>query len=149
YVYIFSAAALLILLIACSNFINLATAKSVNRAKEIGLRKVIGARRSHVTLQFLGESFLMVFISSLLSLVFVQLLLPYFQSLTGESVAWSSLLSLKIFFLYAGIIIFVGLLAGIYPAFLMSSFSPVKVFKGRVRHGWEDILLRKGLVIFQ
>ncbi len=149
YVYIFSGAAILILLIACSNFINLSTAKSVNRAKEIGLRKVIGAKRLELVSQFLGESFLYVIISAILSAVLVIIGLPFFNSLAGSNLSLSLLLSPVLFFVYACVIILIGLLAGGYPAFLMSSFKPVKILKGNVKHGWKDIILRKGLVVFQ
>jgi putative ABC transport system permease protein len=149
YVYIFSAAAILILLIACSNFINLSTAKSINRGREIGLRKVIGARRSQLIAQFLGESFFFVIISAILSVTIVVFALPFFNSLTGESLSLSFLQSPVLFLVYAAIILVIGLLAGTYPAFLMSSFRPVHVLKGALKHGWKDIFLRKGLVIIQ
>ena len=149
YIYIFSAAAILILLIACSNFINLSTAKSINRAREIGLRKVIGAKRSQLITQFLGESFLFVIISTVLSVILVMITLPFFNSLTGETLSLSLLQSPVLVLVYAGIIILIGLLAGAYPAFLMSSFKPVHILKGNLKHGWKDIFLRKGLVVFQ
>lgn len=149
YVYIFSIAAILILLIACCNFINLSTAKSIGRAKEIGLRKVIGARRLQLTFQFLSESFLLVVVAALLSIGLLQLLLPWFNSFTSQSLRFLHWNNHPLLFLYGGIIVGVSLLAGIYPAFLMSSFSPVKVLKGNIKHGWEDIFLRKGLVVFQ
>lgn len=149
YIYIFSAAALLILLIAGINFINLSTAKSVTRAKEIGLRKVIGANRLQLLLQFLGESFLFAIIATVLAVFLIQLGLPYFNSFTGRSLSLFASHNYDILFLFAGIIFVTGLVAGIYPAFLMSSFSPVKVLKGPAKYEWRDVLLRKGLVVFQ
>jgi putative ABC transport system permease protein len=149
YVYIFSAAAILILLIACTNFVNLSTAKSINRGREIGLRKVIGARRSQLIAQFLGESFFFVIISAILSVVIVAFALPFFNALTGEALSLSLLQSPGLFFVYLGLVIVIGLLAGTYPAFLMSAFRPIQVLKGNLKHGFKDIFLRKGLVIIQ
>jgi putative ABC transport system permease protein len=149
YVYIFIATALLILLIACINFINLSTAKSVGRAKEIGLRKVIGARRSQLVLQFLGESFLFTIIASSISAVMVVILLPWFNSLTGQTLSLFNFINGKVLTVFGSGIIVLSLIAGIYPAILMSSFSPIKVLKGAAKYEWRDIFLRKGLVVFQ
>ena len=145
YVYIFSATALLILLIACCNFINLSTARSLNRSKEIGLRKVIGAKRSQLIFQFLGESVVFACIACVLSLVFVLLFIPLFNSFIGTSLS----LTWTVFGIYLAIIACIGFLAGLYPAMLMSSFSPIQSLKGKVNHGLGDILFRKGLVVFQ
>ncbi len=145
YIYIFSATAFLILLIACFNFINLSTARSLNRSKEIGLRKVIGAARFQLIGQFLGESFLFALIGSVLSLAFVLILLPLFKSFTGNPLT----INPSLIWVYLIIIFSIGLLSGFYPALLMSSFSPIKALKGAIKHGWQDIFFRKGLVIFQ
>ncbi len=145
YVYIFSATALLILLIACCNFINLSTAKSLNRSKEIGLRKVIGARRKQLILQFLGESVLFSVIASVVSLLLVLIFLPLFNTFIETNLGFTS----TIVWLYLAIIFSVGLLAGLYPALLMSSFSPIRSLKGKISHGIADIIFRKGLVVFQ
>ncbi len=145
YVYIFSGTALLILLIACSNFINLSTAKSLNRSKEIGLRKVIGAKRGQLIAQFLGESLILTVIASVISILLVLAALPGFNTFTQRQLSLNG----TVFFAYAMIICGVGLLAGLYPAIFMSSFSPVKALKGHIRHGWKDIFLRRGLVVFQ
>ena len=145
YVYIFSATAFLILLIACCNFINLSTAKSLNRSKEIGLRKVIGAKRSQLISQFLGESLLFTIIASILSLVLVLFFIPVFNSFIDTTLYFN----ISIIWLYLAIIISVGLLAGLYPALLMSSFAPIRSLKGKITHGIADILFRKGLVVFQ
>ncbi|HKR06191.1 MAG TPA: ABC transporter permease, partial [Bacteroidia bacterium] len=149
YVYIFSVVAFLILLIACCNFINLSTAKSINRAKEIGLRKVIGAQRTQLTMQFLGESILFAVISTLLALIIVIIILPFYNSFTSQTFSLSFLLSPFLFLIYVIIILCIGFVAGIYPAFLMSSFKPVNILKGQLKHEWKDIFLRKGLVVFQ
>lgn len=145
YVYIFSGAALLILLIACCNFINLSTARSLNRSKEIGLRKVVGAERSQLISQFLGESLVFTLFAGIISFLVVLITIPFLNTLLGIPLR----LSLSLLWLNLFIIIAVGVLAGLYPAFLMSSFAPVQSLKGRVSHGWSDLFLRKGLVVFQ
>ncbi len=145
YVYIFSATAFLILLIACCNFINLSTARSLNRSKEIGLRKVIGAMRGQLIAQFLGESVLFSVIASILSLLLVILFIPVFNSFIGTKLG----LNVSIVWIYLAIICSVGFLAGLYPALLMSSFAPIRSLKGKITHGIMDIIFRKGLVVFQ
>jgi len=145
YVYIFSATAFLILLIACCNFINLSTARSLNRSKEIGLRKVIGAKRGQLIAQFLGESVLFSLIASLLSLILVVLAIPLFNSFIGTTLS----LNLSVVWIYLAIISGVGFLAGLYPAILMSSFAPIRSLKGKISHGVADVFFRKGLVVFQ
>lgn len=145
YIYIFSGAAVLILLIACCNFINLSTARSLNRSKEIGLRKVIGAERSQLIFQFLGESLVFAVTASILSLLLLLTGIPLFNAFVGTPIA----LSVHLLWVYTAIILVVGLLAGIYPALLMSSFAPVQSLKGRISHGISDIIFRKGLVVFQ
>lgn len=145
YIYIFIGTAILMLVIACCNFINLSTAKSINRSKEIGLRKVIGATRKQLIAQFLGESVLFALIGSLISILFVISLLPVFNSFVGIELHFNS----SILLIYLIIIICVGLLSGSYPALLMSSFSPIRSIKGSIKHSLSDIIFRKGLVIFQ
>ena len=149
YVYIFSAAAFLILIIACCNFINLATARSLNRSKEIGLRKVIGARRVQLGVQFLGESFLFAVIAGTLAFGIVVLLLPSFNTFTGKALPLNIFNNQNLLLTFGSILLCVGLVAGIYPAILMSSFAPINALRGAIRHGWQDIFLRKGLVVFQ
>jgi putative ABC transport system permease protein len=148
YVYLFVAIALFILIIACINFMNLSTARSANRAKEVGIRKVMGSFRSHLMRQFLTESILLTFISILLALFLAYLLLPLFNQL--------SLRALSIPFrqpMLYGIIILaalgVGLLAGIYPSFFLSAFKPVSVLKGHVALGMKSGFIRSALVVFQ
>ena len=149
YVYIFSIAAALILLIACCNFINLSTARSLNRSREIGLRKVVGARRPQLVFQFLTESFLVTLIASSVALLLVWLLLPWFNGFSGKQLHLDIPGNKELLWIILGIILSVGLIAGAYPAFLMSSFAPVNALKGVIRHGWRDIIMRKGLVVFQ
>jgi putative ABC transport system permease protein len=149
YVYIFSAAAILILLIACCNFINLSTARSLNRSKEIGLRKVVGAMRKQLIAQFLSESFLCSLIAGVIAFGLVRLSLPWFNNFTGKNLPLNFFQVPGLALVYSLIIIGVGLIAGSYPALLMSSFTPITALKGVIRHGWQDIVLRKGLVVFQ
>ena len=149
YVYIFSLIAFFILLIACVNFMNLSTARSANRAKEVGVRKVLGSLRKNLVMQFLSESIMISFISLALALVIAALLLPYFNQLAGKDMTLD--LFLKPWLLPAAILlmIIVGLIAGSYPAFYLSSFKPVQVLKGKLAKGFKSSWLRSGLVVFQ
>ena len=149
YVYIFSLIAFFILLIACVNFMNLSTARSANRAKEVGVRKVLGSMRKNLVTQFLSESILISFISLILALVIAALLLPYFNQLSGKDMTLN--LFLKPWLLPAAVLlmIVVGLIAGSYPAFYLSSFKPVEVLKGKLAKGFKSSWLRSGLVVFQ
>ncbi len=149
YVYIFSVIAIFILLIACVNFMNLSTARSANRAKEVGIRKVAGSLRSNLIFQFLTESTLLSFFSLLLSLGIAQLLLPLFNQLAGKQMSIMTLLSSWMLPVLIALIIVVGCIAGSYPAFYLSSFQPVKVLKGSIAKGFKSSWLRSGLVIFQ
>ncbi len=148
-VYIFSIIAVFILLIACINFINLTTARSAERAKEVGIRKVVGAAKTQLTKQFIGESIVLCLIAFVLTVIFSWLLLPLFNQLAGKTIS-DGIFShpsyiLLLFFAAIGI----GLVAGIYPALVLSSFRPVIVLKGRFATGTRGIILRKGLVIAQ
>ena len=148
YVKIFSIIGMLVLLIACINFINLATARSEKRAREVGVRKAIGSQRKDLILQFLIESFLITLIASLFSIIIVQCCLPAFNTLTGSeiSIPWSS----PAFFLIITACVFItALLAGSRPAFYLSSFEPVKVLKGNLQVGKSASLPRKILVVLQ
>ena len=148
YVRLFTLLAVFILLIACINFMNLATARSVKRAKEVGVRKVVGAMRSALIAQFIGEALLLAFIATLAALVIVLLLLPAFNQLTGKQLVlplgspWS-------WITLAGMLTVTGFVAGSYPALFLSSMNPVKVLKGAVQFSHSGALLRKGLVVFQ
>jgi putative ABC transport system permease protein len=148
-VYIFSVIAVFILLIACINFINLTTARSSERAKEVGIRKVVGAAKFQLARQFIGESVLLCIIAFLLTLALSALLLPSFNQLAGKTISSGIFANTTyIVFLFIAAI-GIGLLAGIYPAFVLTSFKPILVLKGRFATGTRGILLRKGLVISQ
>jgi putative ABC transport system permease protein len=148
YVRLFSLVAVFILLIACINFMNLTTARSVKRAKEIGVRKVMGARRLLLVRQFIGEAVFMTLISMLLALLLTRLTLPAFNHLTGKEINipynhlafWLSL---------TGLTLVTGIFSGSYPAFFLSAFNPVQVLKGTLKSGIRAVLFRKGLVVFQ
>lgn len=146
-VYTFSAVAFVVLLIACVNFMNLTTARSTQRAREVGIRKVVGARRSQVTVQFLGESILLTAIAMLLAVAIVELSLPAFAAFLEKPLTFSPADPATLLTLLLGTLV-VGLFAGSYPAFFLSQFRPVEVLKG-VASGSGSGLLRRGLVVFQ
>ena len=129
YVYIFSVIALFVLLIACINFMNLSTARSSNRAKEIGMRKVVGAKRSNLIKQFFGESLILAFIGMFFSLILVVLLLGEFNDFTNKRISHAIFLEREFIAGILTITIFTGLVAGTYPALFLSSFKPVKILK--------------------
>ncbi len=148
YVHLFSLVAIFILIIACINFMNLATARSFKRSKEVGIRKVLGGIRSALIGQFMGEALLLTFLSAVFAVVLAGLLLPVFNSLTGKELFlpvaqplfWASL---------AGLLLLTGLLAGSYPALFLASLNTIKVLKGNMKFSWSSTVFRKGLVIFQ
>jgi putative ABC transport system permease protein len=148
YVYIFSAVALFILVIACINFMNLSTARSVKRAREVGMRKVIGAYRMQLVGQFLAESILLSFIALTLAVVACQLLLPVFNEIAGKQLALS-LRSSQIWMFLIAISLVTGLIAGSYPALYLSSFKPVNVLKGTFKTGKGAVSFRQALVVIQ
>ncbi len=145
---LFMVIAAFILLIACINFMNLSTARSEKRAKEVGIRKVSGAYKSALILQFLGESFFIAVISGILALILVQLFLPAFDLLIGKNLAlpYSSLFFWIYALLFVGI---TGLLAGSYPAFFLSSFKPVSILKGKFKNSQAMVTPRRVLVVLQ
>ena len=149
YIYIFSAAALFILLIACVNFMNLSTARSAGRAKEVGVRKALGSLRSNLISQFLTESVLVSFVSLFLALGLVALVLPYFNDLSGKTMTLHFQTRPGLLLGLVGLALGVGLLAGAYPAFYLSSFRPIKVLKGMLSTGFRTGWLRSILVVFQ
>ena len=149
YIYIFSGIALFILLTACINFMNLATARSANRAREVGLRKVVGAKRKNVIGQFYGESSFVVLLALLLSIVIVPVSLPYFNNLTSKELSISSLFSWQIISLLIAAFVITSIVSGSYPAIYLSSFQPVKVLKGSLKAGAKNAAFRKVLVSFQ
>jgi putative ABC transport system permease protein len=148
YVRIFTVVAIFILLIACINFMNLATAQSARRAKEVGLRKVVGARRNSLISQFIGEAMMLTLFSVALALLIVAMLLPAFNSLTGKALSipfhqplfWASLVAL---------IVITGFVSGSYPALFLSALNPVRVLKGTLKFAPRAVVMRKGLVVFQ
>lgn len=149
YLYIFGAIALFILVVACINFMNLTTARSANRAKEVGVRKSIGALRGRLVTQFMSESMLYSVIATLVAIALISALLPSFNLLSGKSLAFSSLLRPE---LSGGIVVLmflIGLLAGSYPAFYLTAFRPAEVLKGKLRSGTKHSSLRNSLVVFQ
>ena len=149
YLYIVGAIALFILLIACINFMNLSTAKASRRATEIGIRKTLGALRSSLIRQILGEAMVTVVIAIIISLMLTRLALPFFNQLTNKNISINS--ENSVFLLFAGITLTIvtGLLAGSYPAFYLTSFQPVKVLKGKFKPGAASGRLRQTLVVFQ
>ncbi|MBS0028106.1 ABC transporter permease [Chitinophaga sp. 22321] len=148
YVRLFTLLAIFILLIACINFMNLATARAVKRAKEVGVRKVVGAMRGVLIIQFIGEAILLAFIAIIIALLIVALLLPAFNQLSGKQlfipfgypVFWATL---------AGLLLFTGFVAGSYPALFLSSLNPIRVLKGSLKFSSSALYFRKGLVVFQ
>lgn len=149
YVYVFSLIAILILVIACVNFMNLSTARSANRAREVGIRKVAGSTRTHLILQFLTESILLSFFSLLLAIGLALALLPMFNALAGKDLHAATLFSGRILPMMALLVVVVGCLAGSYPAFYLSSFQPIKVLKGSVASGFKSSTLRNIMVVSQ
>lgn len=149
YVYIFSVIAVLILLIACVNFMNLSTARSANRAKEVGIRKVAGSTKGHLILQFLTESILLSLFALVLALGIAVLLLPMFNQLAGKSLHPDALFSGRFLPALILLVLLVGCLAGSYPAFYLSSFQPIQVLKGKIAAGFKSSWLRSSLVVFQ
>ena len=148
-VYIFSGIAFLILLIACVNFMNLSTARSSNRAKEVGVRKVLGSLKTSLVQQFLTESLVISFIALGISLVITWLLLPYFNQLAGKDIHSDVLFHSGMLLWLIVLMLVVGLLAGSYPAFFLSSFQPIDVLKGKLAGGFKRSWLRSSLVVFQ
>ena len=150
YVYIFTLIALGILTIACINFMNLATARSAKRAREVGVRKTLGSNRVQLIVQFLSESIFLTFIALILALVLSKLMLPYYNTLIEKQLLLGSIIQIETIPLLLLFTIIVGILAGVYPAFILSSFKPVEVLKGSTKsQGKSGRFLRSGLVIFQ
>lgn len=149
YVYIFGIVALFLLIIACINFINLTTARSTNRAKEVGVRKAFGTERYNLIGQFLAESTLTSFISMVIAMLLIALLLPKFNEISSKTLAYSNLFSPKFLPFLFLLPIFVGLIAGYYPAFIMSSFKPIEAFRQKINTGFLKSNIRSLLVIVQ
>jgi len=149
FVYIFTVIGLFLLLIACINFMNLATARSAKRAKEVGLRKVVGASKKDLIGQFYGESILMAFIALFFSMGLVALLLPVFNTLAGKTMNLSSVFEVRFLLGVLAVTVITGLISGSYPALFLSAFRPAVVLKGTLRAGGSSGLFRKILVVTQ
>ena len=148
-VYIFIMITVLILLIACVNFINLSTARSAHRAKEVGVRKMLGSFRSDLVKYFLVESTLTSFLATIIAVLVALLLLPYFNQLTGKHFLPGTFLNSQMICAYLLAAFVVGLLAGSYPAFYLSAFKPMQVLTGKLSRGFKSGWFRDGLVVFQ
>jgi putative ABC transport system permease protein len=148
YSYILTGLAIFMLLIACINFVNLTVAHSLKRSKEIGIRKVVGSDRQQLIWQFLGESFVLSFFAFVLAIGLVELVLPFFNEVTNKSLALSYLLDYKLVVAYVSLFAVTGLLAGFYPALVLSGFRPVETLYGRFKLA-KGGLLQKSLVVFQ
>jgi putative ABC transport system permease protein len=148
-VVLFTIIAAFILVIACVNFMNLATARAVKRAKEVGLRKVVGAARRTLAVQFLGESLLVTFIALLLALGFVALALPAFSRFTGHSLSFGGIFAPTNFAILLGGFLLTGLVSGLYPALYISSYRPGTILRGELTRGKGGAAFRKALVVFQ
>lgn len=150
YVYIFSIVALFMLLLAAINYMNMATARSAKRSREVGMRKVMGAQRGQLIGQFLTESVLLSAFALMLSLLLVYLLMPDFNNLTGKELTFGRVMETSFLLQVAGVSLLIGLVSGSYPAFYLSSFMPLNVLKGITSaSGKPNLLLRRGLVVFQ
>lgn len=148
YIWLFGGVAVFILLLACINFINLSTARSANRAKEVGVRKVVGSVRGYIVNQFLTESLFYSFLSFVIAILLAWISLPYFNQLAGKTlfIPWTA------WWLYPGVLaaaVLIGLLAGLYPSFYLSGFKPIDVLKGSVSRGSKKATLRNAMVVFQ
>jgi putative ABC transport system permease protein len=148
YVQLFSIIAIFILLIACINFMNLATARSAKRAKEVGIRKVVGALRSTLISQFVGEALLITFFSVIIAIVIALLLLPAFNGLTGKQLSLP-FTQPSFWIAITALLLITGFVAGSYPALFLSSLKPVRVLKGSLKFSWSAGFFRKALVVFQ
>lgn len=146
---IFIIIALIVLLIACVNFMNLSTARSADRAREVGIRKTVGARRFQLSMQFIGESILLVLIALILALGIVQLVLPYISNLSQRNLRLPFIANPGLLLAIAGCTIVVGIFSGLYPAGYLSSFRPIKVLKGTMQTGQYKSLFRNTLVVGQ
>jgi putative ABC transport system permease protein len=148
-VHIFSAIAVLILIIACINFMNLSTARANKRAREVGIRKTVGAHRHQLRGQFLGESVLLAFISLILAFLLIRLFIPVFNSISGKYLVLATLFHAGNGFILIGVTLAAGLLAGLYPAFYLTRFHPAKVLKGGAQSGTGKSIFRRSMAVVQ
>jgi putative ABC transport system permease protein len=149
YITIFTLVAVFILIIACVNFINLSTARGTKRAKEVGLRTVIGATRSSLITQFIGESVFLSFLAVILAVALVGLTLPHFESFIGTDFSFNIFTDPFILLILTGIFLTAGIISGLYPAFYLSSYNSATIFRGEITKGSKGTLFRKTLVVFQ
>lgn len=149
YIYVFGAVAIFMLIIACINYMNLATARSANRAKEVGIRKVMGSQRKQLVLQFITESVSLTVIALVVSLVLIYALLPSFNELANKQLPFSYVMQPSVVLSLVGMILFVGIAGGSYPAFYLSGFNPVQVLKGKLSAKGGSVFFRKSLVVLQ
>jgi putative ABC transport system permease protein len=149
YIYVFCSIALFVLLIACINYINLTTARFSNRAREIAVRKVAGADRKAIMLQFLSEALLMTLIAMILALMLVNFTLPFFNNFSGKHLHLGFIMDYCIWIGIAGIAVIAGLSSGIYPAFILSGFKPIMLLKNKINLGKGSLSIRRSLVVFQ
>lgn len=149
YIYIFGAVASFMLIIACINYMNLATARSANRAKEVGVRKVMGSQRFQLIAQFLTESVLITLIALVVSLILIYALLPGFNYLSNKELPFSYILQLPVLLSLIGVVLIAGVVGGSYPAFYLSGFNPVSVLKGKLASKGGTVIFRKVLVVLQ
>jgi putative ABC transport system permease protein len=149
YVYIFSAVAIFILLIACINFMNLSTARSASRAKEVGIRKVLGTEKRFLIGQFLTESTMLALIALVIAVLICWAILPFFNNVAAKDIGMKDFLNPKLLTVLILVPVIVGALAGSYPAFYLSSFQPIMVLKGKINAGFRRSNIRSGLVVFQ
>lgn len=149
YIYIFGIVAIFMLIIACINYMNLATARSANRAKEVGLRKVMGSQRVQLIIQFISESILIVLIALVVSLGLILLLLPVFNTLSNKEIPSEFIFQKQVLLSLLGIVIFTGIVGGSYPALYLSGFNPVDVLKGKLSAKGGSVVFRKSLVVVQ
>jgi putative ABC transport system permease protein len=149
YLYIFGIIAFFLITIASINYMNLATGRSLNRVKEIGIRKVLGSKRSTLIYQFLFETVILSFISLVVSLVLIYLLLPAFNTLAGKQLTFSYLFQPNVLAVFILLIVFIGVVGGSYPAFYLSGFNPALILKGKLAKNGSNLFLRKGLVVTQ
>jgi putative ABC transport system permease protein len=145
----FGAIALLIVLIACINYMNLATARAAGRIQEVGVRKVLGAPRKDLVGQFLGESFVLALLSTIVAVLVARLALPYFAAVSGKALSFGAVPGPQLYAGLAAIVLVVGLVAGSYPAIFLSSFKPITALRNWARRGPRSALVRSGLVVFQ
>lgn len=149
YIYIFSAIAIFILLIACVNFMNLSTARSANRAKEVGVRKVLGSARKYLIAQFLTESILVTLASTIIAVFLAYMALPLFNQMAAKQLSFNAQIFSWLLPSLVVIVLVIGFLAGSYPAFFLSAFQPIEVLKGKIAAGFKGGFLRSFLVVFQ